>query len=151
VCVRVCVCVCVCLCVCECVLTDQRSPLYQLFDLVLSSFFKLLDAESLLLWNVWLVTLLFQLCTQQHHQSANYFTQMSHTSNAQLGLRCFDIVTLASGTESNHQHHHHTTTILRPFFRDHPGEPVPEENRPDAFPAAQPTVSKHWRQLVHSD
>jgi len=23
---------------------------------------------------------------------------------------------------------HHTTTILRPFFRDHPGEPVPEEN-----------------------
>jgi len=24
--------------------------------------------------------------------------------------------------------HHHTTTILQPFFRDHPGEPVPEEN-----------------------
>jgi len=23
--------------------------------------------------------------------------------------------------------HHHTTTILRPFFRDHPGEPVPED------------------------
>jgi len=23
---------------------------------------------------------------------------------------------------------HHTTTVLRPFFRDHPGEPVPEEN-----------------------
>jgi len=78
--------------------------------------------------------------------------------------------------------HHTTTTILRPFFRDHPGEPVPEENfwtlwckgalteadkltirlgatpsgltcahldhppifyRPDALPAAQPTVSKH--------
>jgi len=76
-----------------------------------------------------------------------------------------------------------TTTVLRPFFRDHPGEPVPEENfwtswykgglteadtltirlgatpsgltnvhlhqpppffyRPDALPAAQPTVSKH--------
>jgi len=25
-------------------------------------------------------------------------------------------------------HHIHTTTVLRPFFRDHPGEPVPEEN-----------------------
>jgi len=25
-------------------------------------------------------------------------------------------------------YHHHTTTVLRPFFRDHPGEPVPEEN-----------------------
>jgi len=24
--------------------------------------------------------------------------------------------------------HHTTTTILWPFFRDHPGEPVPEEN-----------------------
>jgi len=23
---------------------------------------------------------------------------------------------------------HHTTTVLRPFFRDHPGEPVPEKN-----------------------
>jgi len=23
---------------------------------------------------------------------------------------------------------HHTTTVLRPFFRDEPGEPVPEEN-----------------------
>jgi len=22
----------------------------------------------------------------------------------------------------------HTTTVLRPFFRDHPGEPVPEQN-----------------------
>jgi len=80
-----------------------------------------------------------------------------------------------------------TTSILRPFFRDHPGEPVPEENvwtlwckgrftdadtltirlgatpsgltsahlhhppyfcGPDALPAAQPTVSKHWRQLT---
>jgi len=23
---------------------------------------------------------------------------------------------------------HHTTTILWPFFQDHPGEPVPDEN-----------------------
>jgi len=85
---------------------------------------------------------------------------------------------------------HHTTTILLPFFRDHPGEPVQEENfwtlwcngrlteadtptiqldatpcgltsanlhhplifyRLDALSAAQPTVSKQWRQLAHSD
>jgi len=77
------------------------------------------------------------------------------------------------------------------LFRDHPGEPLPEENfrtlwckgrltetdtltirlgatpsrltsthlhnsppifyRPDALPAAQPTLSKHWRQLAHLD
>ena len=90
------------------------------------------------------------------------------------------------------QTHHTTTTIttvLRPFFQDYLGEPVPEENfwtlshkgrlteedtsimqlgatpsgltsahlhhpifyRPDALPATQPTVSKHWRQLAHSD
>jgi len=88
-------------------------------------------------------------------------------------------------------YHHHTTTVLRPFFRDRPGEPAPEENfwtlwckgrlteadtptirldatpsgltsahlhqtphifyTPDALPAAQPTASKHWRQLAHSD
>ena len=27
-----------------------------------------------------------------------------------------------------HTHTHTHTTVLRPFFRDHPGEPVPEEN-----------------------
>jgi len=25
-------------------------------------------------------------------------------------------------------HHHHTTAVLRPFFWDHAGELVPEEN-----------------------
>jgi len=84
----------------------------------------------------------------------------------------------------------HTTTVLRHFFRDYSGEPLPEENfwtswckgrlteadtptirlgatpsgltsahlhhppifyRPGALPAAKPTVSKHWRQLAHSD
>jgi len=83
-----------------------------------------------------------------------------------------------------------TTTVLWPFFREHPGEPEPEENfldfmvqrkinrgrytnhpagdhsirtkqcpppsspsfyRSDGLPATQPTVSKHWRQLAHSD
>ena len=83
----------------------------------------------------------------------------------------------------------HTTPqpFYGPFFWDHPGEPVPEENfwtlrckgtlteadtstirlgampsgltsahlhhlpifyRPDALPAAQPTVSKHWKLAV---
>jgi len=29
---------------------------------------------------------------------------------------------------STHTHTHEHTRVLRPFFRDHPGEPVPEEN-----------------------
>jgi len=32
-----------------------------------------------------------------------------------------------------------------------PPPPSPIFYRPDALPAAQPTVSKHWRQLAHSD
>ena len=28
----------------------------------------------------------------------------------------------------NNHYHNHTTTVLRPFFWDHPREPVPEEN-----------------------
>jgi len=32
-----------------------------------------------------------------------------------------------------------------------PPQPSPHFYRPDALPATQPTVSKHWRQLVHSD
>ena len=81
-----------------------------------------------------------------------------------------------------------TTTVLQPFFRDHPGEPVPEENFwtlwckgrlteadtqtvrlgatasglpsahlhhssffTDWMPFLPPTVTKHWRQLAHSD
>jgi len=31
-------------------------------------------------------------------------------------------------TVQDRNHSTHTTTILQPFFRDHPGEPVPEEN-----------------------
>jgi len=34
----------------------------------------------------------------------------------------------AQGTDSVFIKLDTTTTILRPFFRDHPGEPVPEEN-----------------------
>jgi len=32
------------------------------------------------------------------------------------------------GMFANVNDNQYTTTVLRPFFRDHPGEPVPEEN-----------------------
>ena len=31
-------------------------------------------------------------------------------------------------TNTDHSYTHTHTTVLRPFFQDHPGEPVPEEN-----------------------
>ena len=38
--------------------------------------------------------------------------------------------TKTTSTVNSHErtNHHTTTTVLRPFFRDHPAEPVPEEN-----------------------
>ena len=39
-------------------------------------------------------------------------------------LKAFNSVNLAAKCWNTHTH----TTILRPFFREHPGEPVPEEN-----------------------
>ena len=95
-------------------------------------------------------------------------------------LHCFACQSTIITTFPSHSNNTTTTTILRPFFRDHPGEPVPEENfwtlwfkgrlteadtptirlgctpsgltsaylnhpttfyRPDALPAAQPTVT----------
>jgi len=32
------------------------------------------------------------------------------------------------GNYGTNIHHNHTTTVLQPFFRNYPGEPVPEEN-----------------------
>jgi len=34
---------------------------------------------------------------------------------------------MTSMTIDQHTHTHTHTTVLRPFFWDHPGEPVPEE------------------------
>jgi len=114
-----------------------------------------------------------------HHLLLNTTTRI-HTAMMHL-----------KGQYHSHKHkiRHHTTTVLWPFFQDHPGEPVPEENfwtlwckgrlteadtptirlgatasrltsahlyhppifcRPDALPATQPTVSKHWRQKIQT-
>jgi len=40
--------------------------------------------------------------------------------------------------------HHHTTTILRPFLRDHPGEPVPEENFWTLWRKGRLTQADNW-------
>jgi len=107
-----------------------------------------------------------------------------------VNLECMSEMCCTWRAENTGRKTPHTTAVLRPFFRDHPGEPVPEENfwtlsckgrltdadtktirlgatpsrltsahlhHPpifyglDALPAAQPTVSQHWRQLAYSD
>jgi len=55
--------------------------------------------------------------TKWSHPSYNHYM----CSNTQM--KCL------SETPSAERHlYHNTTTVLRPFFRDHPSEPVPEEN-----------------------
>jgi len=41
---------------------------------------------------------------------------------------CENTYSTAEDVAGEHRTTHHNTTGLRPFFRDHPGEPVPEEN-----------------------
>jgi len=50
------------------------------------------------------------------------FDNWTRLLQATCSLSCPNVICKALN------HHHHTTTILRPFFWDHPGEPVPEAN-----------------------
>jgi len=48
-------------------------------------------------------------------------TQLLRTGSPQMHFH-------KMSTWKQHLSYHTTTTVLRPFFRDHPGEPVPEQN-----------------------
>jgi len=56
---------------------------------------------------------------QKHAQNLN-FAQYSLNNVISRLVNRMDAMLL--------QQSFNTTTVLRPFFRDHPGEPVPEEN-----------------------
>jgi len=59
---------------------------------------------------------------QLHNQSATARVEASPHMQQMLSQLINMNVTVMSYLR------HHTTIILRPFFRDHPGQPVPEEN-----------------------
>jgi len=126
------------------------------------------------------------LCQHGQPQTTNYIEDPYLSTDIEVRLENSMVCWLETTVNNTHTH----TTVLRPFFWDHLGEPVTEENfwtlwckgrlteadtqtirlgatpsgptsahlhhppifyRPnaDALPDAQPTVSKHWRQLVH--
>ena len=65
----------------------------------------------------------------QHSQFASSLAEManSHACAEHVEMKTvatYDIV----NCPQMHLPHNHTTTVLRPFFRDHLGGPVPEEN-----------------------
>jgi len=70
----------------------------------------------------------FKFCTQcwqrcQGHVTPFRFWSLLHNFRNDEARHCKFHMQIVHGTPP-----HHTTTVLRPFFRDHPGEPVPEEN-----------------------
>jgi len=113
---------CVCLCVCPTgYLWNHRHDLYQFFVHTAyvrgSVLLRYVDdrLHRLLAGRGW------RDCTAQTKCNlwlpcANYFL-LQHTKNHD-DSQIFDTTVP----------HHHTTTVLRPFFPDHPGEPVPEQN-----------------------
>jgi len=52
------------------------------------------------------------------------YTSMLHITTSNTVTFLNKLILLVQPTTN----HHHTTTILQPFFREHPGEPVPEKN-----------------------
>ena len=96
----------------------------------------------------------------------------SSSSSSSCGLSSADSSYENEDKQTNHHHHNCFTALLdfmvqgkinRGRHTDHPAGfhsirtnqcPPPQSPifyRPDALPAAQPTASKHWRQLAHSD
>jgi len=67
-----------------------------------------------------------------------FYRAKNPTDKPIVGISTYNVVPFEAGQYFNkiqvciishpYSHHHHTTTVLRPFFRDHLGEPVPEEN-----------------------
>jgi len=63
------------------------------------------------------------LVIQQFRETSEYTVDLFERFTDLFGTRKCSLEEVQRG-----HHHHHTSTILRPFFWDHPGEPVPEEN-----------------------
>jgi len=70
--------------------------------------------------------------TQSDHQPSTQSTQRPQSTQRRAHNGCFTQhnTTQTANIKQPPQDYHHTTTstVLRPFFRDHLGEPVPEEN-----------------------
>jgi len=76
---------------------------------------------------------LIQLCKIALRRHINEFNasvwnQLSAGYFGRSWLCWINATPLCGVLQDNAAHHHHTTTVLRPFFRDHPGEPVPKQN-----------------------
>ena len=75
-------------------------------------------------YNELYVNLRYYCLLPKHSNSPTFLHQSLKTISNQFFPQCKQLI----AEETKSLHHYHTTTVLRPFFRDYPGELVPEEN-----------------------
>jgi len=84
----------------------------------------------------------------QHH---NRFTALFPGPPEWAGARRELLDFMLQGKTNRGRHTDHPAGHHSIQTKQCPPPPSPIFYRPDALPATQPTVSKHWRQLAHSD
>ena len=83
-----------------------------------------------------------------HH---NHFTAFLPGPPGWAGARRELLDFMVQGKTNRGRHTDHPAGCHSIWTKQCPPPPSPIFYRPDALPATQPTVSKHWMQLAHSD
>jgi len=90
--------------------------------------------------------------TINHHHHHIHFTALLSGSPGWAGARRELLDFMVKGKFNRGKHTDHPAGRHSIWTNQYPPPPSPHIfYRPDALPATQPTASKHWRQLVHSD
>ena len=87
----------------------------------------------------------------EHHRHHNLFTALFPGPPGWASARRELLDFMVQGKINKGRHTDHLAGCHSIRTKQCPPPPSTIFYRPDALPAAQPTVSKHWRQLVHSD
>jgi len=114
--------------------------------------------RPLTLWILW-ATVIYGLpsfefwAPSPHNHHHNHFTALfpglSGWASARRDWELLDF--MVQGTISRGRHTDHPAGRHSIRTKQCPPPPTPIFYSPDALPAAQPTVSKHWRHLAHLD
>ena len=96
----------------------------------------------------WLAYPMTNLLTTPHHSR---FTALFPGPRRWAGARRELLDFMVQGTINRGRHTDHPAGRHSIRTNQCPPPPSPIFYRPDALPAAQPIVPKHWRQLAHSD
>jgi len=104
----------------------------------------------LLLYNTYSISSRIDLIWQPPPHHNHFYGPFSGTTRvSRCQKRTSDVMVQGKSDRGRHTNHPAGRHSIR--TNQCPPPPSPHFYRPDALPAAQPTVSKHWRQLAYSD